>query len=103
MSQRAVPLAVLTAAAFVGLSAATIVPASAQGDPVYGYGNVYHLSGAYNPDGQAQEVFSFGDPSDEVYFGDWYGDGVDLPMVRRGNVFFVPSEDGPSVTAAVFA
>jgi hypothetical protein len=29
--------------------------------------------------------------------------GVDLPMVRRGNVFFVPSDDDPSVTQSVFA
>jgi hypothetical protein len=103
MSQRTVPLAVLTGGALAGLLVATITPAAAQGDPVYGEGNVYFLSGAYNPDGQAQAVFEFGDPDDEVYFGDWYGHGVDLPMVRRGNVFFVPSEDDPSVTQFVFA
>ena len=103
MSQRAVPSALLVGGVLVGLTVATITPAAAQGDPVYGEGNVYFLSGAYNPDGQAQAVFEFGDPDDEVYFGDWYGHGVDLPMVRRGNVFFVPSEDDPSVTASVFA
>jgi hypothetical protein len=103
MSRRALPVSLLTAALLAGLTAATISPAAAQGDPVYGEGNVYFLSGAYNPTGEAQAVFAFGDPSDEIYFGDWYGEGVDLPMVRRGNVFFVPSGDDPSVTASVFA
>jgi hypothetical protein len=103
MRARVTRTAALTATAIGLLTASTIQPAAAQGDPVYGFGNVYHLSGAYNPDGQAQEVFQYGDPYDEVYFGDWYGHGVDLPMVRRGNVFFVPSEDSPNITASVFA
>ena len=103
MPRRALPVSLLTAALFAGLTAATVSPAAAQGDPVYPPGNVYHLSGAYNPSGQAQAVFAFGDPDDTVYFGDWYGSGIDLPMVRRDNVYYVPSEDDPSVTAAVFA
>jgi hypothetical protein len=104
MSTRLLALtAVLSAGATVALAVVAAAPALGQGDPVYGVGNTYYLSGAYNDDGLAQDVFAFGDPEDEVYFGDWYGDGLDLPMVRRGNVFFVPDQSDPSVTATVFA
>ncbi len=103
MTPRTALTAALTAGAVGLLTAGTMSSAAAQGDPVLGEGNVYFLSGAYNTNGQAQMIFQFGDPEDEVYFGDWYGSGVDLPMVRRGNVFFVPSEDDPSTTASVFA
>jgi len=103
MSRRALPVSLLTAALFAGLTAATLSPAAAQGDPVYGEGNIYYLSGAYNPGGEAQAIFAFGDPQDEIYFGDWYGEGLDLPMVRRGNVFYVPDLDDPSRTESVFA
>lgn len=103
MSPRVLPVSLLTGALLAGLTAATAGPAAAQGNPVVGEGDLYLLSGAYNPDGQAQAIIHFGDPDDEVYFGDWYGSGVDLPMVRRGNVFFVPDESDPSITASVFA
>jgi hypothetical protein len=103
MKKRALPVAVLTAGLVIGSMVTGVSPASAQGDPVYGEGNVYYLSGALNDDGMAQDVLVFGDPYDEVYFGDWYGDGVDLPMVRRGNIFYIPNADNPSLTANVFA
>ncbi|SFL93128.1 hypothetical protein [Geodermatophilus ruber] len=103
MNKRVFPAGLLTAGLSAALVASAASPAAAQGDPVYGWGNVYYLSGALNDSGEAQEVLVFGDPDDEVYFGDWYGEGIDLPMVRRGNVFFVPDPDDPSVTARVFA
>ena len=92
MSQRAVRLAVLTGGALAGLLTATITPAAAQGDPVYGEGNVYYLSGAYNPDGQAQAIIEFGDRGDEVYFGGWDGDAVDSIAIRRDNEYFVKND-----------
>jgi hypothetical protein len=103
MSRRALPACLLTAALLAGLTAATISPAAAQGDPVEGEGNVYFLSGAYNDSGIAQATLQFGDPYDEVYFGDWYGEGVDLPMVRRGNIFFVLDADDHTTPASAFA
>lgn len=103
MNPRVTATALLTTGLIAALGAGTIAPAAAQGDPVYGEGNVYYLSGALNHTGIAQEVFAFGDPDDEVYFGDWYGEDVDLPMVRRGNFFFVPELEDPTRTAAVFA
>lgn len=102
MSKRALTVSVLTAGLSAGLLAGALSPAAAQGDPVGGQGNVYFLSGAL-PDKEAQDILVFGDPGDEVYFGDWYGGGTDLPMVRRGNVFFVPDQYTPSKTAEVFA
>jgi hypothetical protein len=103
MNKRAFSACLLTGGLVTGLVAATVTPAAAQGDPVWGEGNVYYFSGALNDSGQAQRVFSFGDPDDEVYMGDWYGDGVDLPMVRRGNIYFVPDSDNPNITQSVFA
>jgi hypothetical protein len=103
MTKRPTRTAALTVTAVALLTAATVQPASAQSEPVPGRGNVYYLSGAHNTDGQAQAVLRFGNADDVVYFGDWYGDGIDLPLVRRGNTFHVPSEDAPSVTADVFA
>ncbi|MDY5152515.1 hypothetical protein SAMN05421878_10832 [Actinobaculum suis] len=35
----------------------------------------------------ADYTFNYGNPADEVFFGDWDGDGIDTPMVRRGNLF----------------
>jgi hypothetical protein len=103
MRARTTRTALFTATAIGLLTAATVQPASAQGDPVPGQGNVYYFAGAWNTDGQAQAVVTFGDRDDEVYFGDWYGQGVDLPLVRRGNSFYVPSDSDPSITADVFS
>src|SRR3954465_8033094 len=61
MSKRSLTVGILTAGLSVGLAAAPISPAAAQGQPVGGKGNIYFLSGAYNPSGQAQKVSVFGD------------------------------------------
>ncbi|OCA96012.1 hypothetical protein [Actinobaculum suis] len=36
---------------------------------------------------RADRTVNYGKPQDEIIFGDWNGDGVDTPMVRRGNTF----------------
>lgn len=47
----------------------------------------YFNSGKHGP---ADKVLTFGDADDEVFMGDWNGDGIDTPMSRRyGNVYFV--------------
>jgi hypothetical protein len=102
-NKRATTVGILTAGIAASILATTVGPAAAQGNPVGGKGNVYFLSGAVNSSGQAQQTFGFGDPGDEVFFGDWDNEGVDLPMVRRGNVFYVSSVNNPNVTASVFA
>jgi hypothetical protein len=101
--RRGPAIGLLAAGLATGMIMGGASPAAAQGDPVAGKGNVYYLSGALNNDGQAQAVFTFGDPGDEVYFGDWYGSGVDLPLVRRGNTFYVPDQEDPSLTADEFS
>ena len=99
---------VLTAGVTMALALGAAGPASAQGNSVGGRGNHYLLSGAGNVSGRtggaafqlgSPEVwksdFRFGDPGDEVYFGDFLdhfgafeGDYEDDVVVRRGNVFF---------------
>lgn len=96
MSKRTLAVSFLTAGLTAGLVAGAIGPAAAQGHPVGGSGNVYYLSGAGSTGG-TQDVLVFGDPGDEVFFGDWNDDGYDTPMVRRNGVFFVADRDGKTV------
>ncbi|VDG79600.1 pullulanase [Actinobaculum suis] len=37
--------------------------------------------------GKADRTVNYGNPNDEIIFGDWDGDGIDTPLVRRGNAF----------------
>jgi len=81
----------------------TCSPAAAQGTPVGGHGNHYYLAGAGNYSGKAAQDFVYGNPDDEVYFGDFVGadgqfggDGQDDAMVRRGNQFTVRGQGGRS-------
>ncbi|WNV74768.1 hypothetical protein [Geodermatophilus sp. DSM 44513] len=101
MQQRTAPIGVLVLGLTAGLAVGTATPAAAQGDPVGGSGNTYYLAGAGNRFGQAAEVFVYGDPGDEVYFGDFVdatgavgGDGQDEPVVRRGNTFVIEGQGG---------
>ena len=57
MSTRALPTFLLTSGLLLGLTAATIAPASAQGTPVGGVGNRYFLAGAGNETGTASAEF----------------------------------------------
>jgi len=101
MSKRALSVGMLTAGLSAGLIAGVISPAAAQGNPVGGSGNVYHLAGAGSLGGAAQQVLPFGNPGDEVYFGDWDNDRTDTPIVNRNGVFFFPDKAGK--TMDVFA
>jgi len=92
---------VATVALAAALLAAGVSPAGAQGNPVGGSGNRYFLAGAGNVSGQASQSFGYGDPSDEVYVGDFVdatgafgGDGVDDAMVRRGSSFIIRGQAG---------
>lgn len=48
----------------------------------------------------ADHYFNYGRAGDEVFVGDWDGDGVDTIAVRRGTTFFVQNElrGGPAET-----
>jgi len=49
--------------------------------------NIYYFK--YTLDaGDADLVLAYGKTTDEVYIGDWDGDGVDTLCVRRGNVYY---------------
>jgi hypothetical protein len=107
MKLRTVVTVVLTAGmGVVGITTAD--PASARGDAVGGHGNHYLVAGAGNITGRTAggsgytggyttswlSDFRFGDPGDEVFFGDFHdsfgefsSDQVDDVVVRRGNTF----------------
>jgi lysophospholipase L1-like esterase len=91
--------AVLTA----GMCVAGMPAGQAQGSPVGGSGNHYVLSGAGNASGVPDQHFRFGNPSDEVYVGDFVSrdgsfgaDGRDDAMIRRGNTFTIQGQSGRS-------
>jgi len=50
-------------------------------------GNTYYFKYSLTS-GDADLVLSYGKASDEVYVGDWDGDGTDTLCVRRGNVYY---------------
>src|SRR5438128_1477394 len=78
--------------AAIGVAAAVGIgvlagPAMAKGGAVGGLGGQYFLNDSFT--GSANTVFNFGDPGDDVYVGDWNGDGIDTLLVRRNNTFYV--------------
>jgi hypothetical protein len=72
------------------------------GSEIGGGGSSFFLAGAGNDSGIAQAHLVYGDPGDVVFFGDWDGDGVGTPMVRRGNEFHVQNQLDQSPTDLVF-
>ena len=50
----------------------------------------------------AQHAFIYGDAGDEVFVGDWNGDGVDSIAIRRLNVFHVRNSLTNGVAQNVF-
>lgn len=71
---------ILTVLLPLGLIAA---PALADEDGKYYYLN-NRLQG-----GEADEVFAYGASDDEVFVGDWDGDGIDTLGVRRGDTYYL--------------
>jgi uncharacterized protein YkwD len=77
--------AALALMATLGVAQGGAERAEAQGLEVGGSGNAYYLNDQFTTTANIQ--FSFGLATDQVYFGDWDGDGVDTPMHRRGATF----------------
>ncbi|MDR1808545.1 MAG: L,D-transpeptidase [Propionibacteriaceae bacterium] len=87
-----VVLAVLT-----GLGAA---PADAKGPALGGSGNEFFLNDGFT--GAANITFEYGTASDTVFFGDWDGDGIDTPMIRRGNQYLIRNSNTSGGADVVF-
>jgi len=51
----------------------------------------------------ANTVFEYGRPGDEVFVGDWDGDGVDTIALRRGATFYVRNSNTSGPADRVFA
>jgi hypothetical protein len=82
----------------LGLIAA---PASAAGSSIGGSGYQYFLNDAFS--GSANTVFAYGDAGDDVYAGDWDGNGTDTLAVRRGNTFYVRNTNSSGSADLVFS
>ena len=73
--RRALTITVIAGTALTTFSA----PVGATGVATGGYGAQYLLNDALS--GNANTEFIYGNPDDQVYFGDWNGDRRDTPMV----------------------
>jgi hypothetical protein len=91
-------VAATTAALGLGMLAG---PAAARGAAIGGTGAEYFLNDSFT--GAANTVFSYGDPGDDVYVGDWDGNGTDTPMIRRGGTFYVRNSNSSGAADTVFA
>jgi hypothetical protein len=76
-------------------------PASAKGGAVGGTGSQYFLNDSFT--GTAGTIFNYGTVGDEVYVGDWDGNGTDTLAVRRGNIFYVKNSLTGGGADTVFA
>ncbi len=54
-------------------------------------GNIFYILNSWNKPTEDFR-FAYGRQGDEVFVGDWDGDGYDTLAVRRGNTFFVNNE-----------
>jgi L,D-peptidoglycan transpeptidase YkuD (ErfK/YbiS/YcfS/YnhG family) len=66
-----------------------------------GSGSAYFLNDRF--DGAANRVFRYGEPADEVFVGDWDGNGTDTLAVRRGNTFYLKNDTTGGVADTVFS
>ncbi|WP_308663122.1 S8 family serine peptidase [uncultured Actinobaculum sp.] len=69
--------------------------------PVSQHGNVYVRDSLTT--GVANSVFGYGNPGEEVFFGDWDGDGVATPGVKRGHKFLLRNSNSAGVAEIEFA
>ena len=87
-------------AAVAGMLAAA-GPAAGQGTTVGGSGSQYFLNDAFT--GKANVELVYGEARDEVYAGDWDGNGTDTLLVRRGNTFHVRNSATSGPADVVFS
>ncbi|KAE8765251.1 polysaccharide deacetylase family protein [Georgenia thermotolerans] len=91
----------IVALGLTGAAALLGPPASAQGGSVTGPGDTFHLNDS--PTGAAVTVIRYGNLGDNVYVGDWDGDGRDTLLVRRGATFFVRNSNSTGAADRTFS
>ena len=79
-------LGALAASCVAGLAVGAAVPAAAHGTSVGASGSEYHFQDSV---AGGAAVMHYGRTWDEVFVGDWDGDGVDSLAVRRGNTYYL--------------
>ena len=65
-------------------------------------GNVFYFKNSLTG-GNADTVITYGRDDDQVYVGDWDGDGKDSLAVRRGNTFYVKNTIASGVADEAFS
>jgi hypothetical protein len=92
----------VAAAVIAASTIAGVGSASAQGTTVGGVGVQYFLNDSFS--GKANIELIYGEHGDEVYVGDWDGNGSDTLMVRRGSTFYVRNSatSGPADSVFVY-
>lgn len=95
-STTAVVLALTVVAA--GVTATT---SQASGGAIGGKGAGYYLSDTFS--GKATTEYSYGAAADEVFVGDWDGDGIDTLSIRRGNTFHIRNSNSSGPADVVIA
>jgi len=80
----------------IGLPAAT-----AKGGAVGGSGSGFYLSDTFST--KANIEFVYGSAADDVFVGDWDGDGVDTLAYRRGNTFHVRNSNTTGEPDQIFS
>jgi hypothetical protein len=90
----------ITGAARAMFPEGSINLATENSSAIGGRGSAYFLNDHF--DGAANRVFRYGEPSDEVFVGDWDGNGTDTLAVRRGNAFYLKNTTTGGVADTVF-
>ena len=93
-------LGALAASCVAGLAVGAAVPAAAHGTSVGASGSEYHFQDSV---AGGAAVMHYGRTWDEVFVGDWDGDGVDSLAVRRGNTYYLSNDTAGGEAATVVA
>ena len=79
-------IAVATALSVASITSTASI-ATAKGGEIGGSGHDYYLSDSFSS--TANINFGYGTVDDEVFVGDWDGNGTDTLALRRGNTFHI--------------
>jgi hypothetical protein len=98
--RRMARLAATLSAIALGLVSLASPVAHATGDPVGGSGYKFFLNDAFT--GTANTVFYYDSPGNQLFTGDWDGDGVDTLMGRLSQIYYVRADNTTGSSQQIF-